>query len=77
MDDKMRMVVGMAWTEMYASMVFAIENSGGHSGWFTGENFKTMKVSELFNSLATNDVRFYCTKTHELVKKKKVSHYKK
>ena len=67
MNDKDREMVGMSWVEIYDSLHQAVQNAGGSGGFCAAEYPKKLTVVDLFNHLATNNVRFYCTKTHQLV----------
>ena len=60
MDDKTKMMVGDNWAAMYSSLVDAVKEAGGHLSSFTWERVRDMTVAELFNSLATNHIRFIC-----------------
>ena len=65
MKDHDRLVIGRSWLRMYESLCQAVENAGGRG--FPLREFESMSTLQLFNHLATNNVRFYCTKTHHLV----------
>ena len=56
MNDKTRKMVMTKAIEMYVSLAIAVDEAGGRG--FSPEELQEMTVMDLFNSLATNGVRF-------------------
>lgn len=67
MNDKEREHIGRDMLRMYDSLHDAVNAAGGTGASFTARGIESMIVLELFTHLASNGVRFYCNKTHELV----------
>lgn len=63
--EKMKAVL-----EMHESLVESVYLAGGSTGWCTGKNLDKMTALDLILKLATNDIRFYCTRYPEVQDKK-------
>lgn len=70
MNDSSALFLSKEVLKMYDSLHLAINSAGGSSRFFEAENLNVTTVMDLFSRLATNGVRFYCEKTHVLVKRK-------
>jgi hypothetical protein len=61
MNDKARLKVGESWVELYDSLLESVDEAGGAIDYFRYHNLKDMSVSEFFNKIATNKIRFIYT----------------
>ena len=59
MDDKQ---VGESWIGIYDSLLKAVDDAGGANGPYRYDLIKDITVGDLFNRIATNHIRFICTK---------------
>ena len=66
MNDKTRKMVMTKAIEMYASLAIAVDEAGGVG--FSIKELQEMTVMDLFNSLATNNVRFVYSGPNKKVK---------
>ena len=62
MTDKDRKMIGESWIEIYDSLLEAVDKSGGANGPFRYDAIRDMSVGDLFNQIATNEIRFICIK---------------
>lgn len=68
MNEKEREIIGRDMIRMYDSLHQAVLHAGGTGSNFSPQGIESMIVLELISHLAPNGVRFYCNKTHELVR---------
>ena len=60
MDDKDRKKVGESWIQLYDSLLEAVDEAGGAIDYYRYDKLRDMTVSEFFNKIATNRIRFIC-----------------
>jgi len=58
----MKPELAQAAVEMYDSLRTSIDHAGGSGNSFTPDKLKNMTVMELISELASNNIRFTCTK---------------
>jgi len=65
MNDRQRTNIGIDWVTLYESLIDSVIEAGGSAQGFQISLLKEMSVMELFDSLATNNIKFVYTGSKE------------